>query len=110
MDLHHLRRAGPRRPGVGDLRLRFRELLRAHQPLLTHIGEWLGGRLSGHLTRAVPPVRVLDSLLWCDWWACWQPEGDFRLWIIPDDRDRNEYALTDEGRRLERRLANQHRS
>ncbi len=46
-------------------------------------------------TRPIPPVRVLDNLVWFDWLAVyWE---DFREYVVPNDEG-DHHEVTDLGR------------
>lgn len=90
-------------PGGGDvsaevLLLRFQRLLKENEPHLIRLGDWLNRQLGDRLAGSFSPVRVLDSLLWIDWWACWEKSGYFIKWIVPEDEGRQEYELTCDGK------------
>jgi len=89
--------------GAGDILMRFRRLLKSNLMPLVELGEWLQEHLLSELPEPLPPVRVLDSLLWCDWWAFWR-DGDFKKWVIPRDKNRTDYELTARGKALLARL------
>ena len=81
-------------PDATVLLTRFRELLLSHQRILERLSVWLARQLDN---LPIPPVRVLDSLLWLDWWGCCGPEKYFSNWINPDENRRDHYALTPAG-------------
>lgn len=80
---------------------RFRDSLLQHRRTIEHLSEWLSQRLDG---LQISPVRVLDSLLWIDWWACCRPKGDFTAWIKPEYRQRDHYELTPAGEDVLKKL------
>ena len=81
---------------------RFSRLLNQDLPVLKALGTWLYDRLRDMgLQRAVPPARVLDSLLWCEWIAFDPQSGRFGILVHGDT---NEYRLTPNGEEMERRL------
>jgi hypothetical protein len=74
--------SGPPFFSSAELINRFRLILRAHYGTLSE----LGGRLSiaADLPAPISAVRVLDSLIWFDWWACQNNAEDFGDWVRPD--------------------------
>jgi hypothetical protein len=64
---------------------RFKHLLIENQDLLDRLGALLASRLrvpAGTITT----VRVLDSLLWFDWWAIYRYASDFRRYVAPNSK------------------------
>ena len=72
---------------------KFRNILLDHFDSLNLLGRELSS--VGHLSAEITPVRILDSLLWFDWWAV--STGDFAHWITTDQSPEG-FLLTDRGR------------
>jgi hypothetical protein len=85
---------------------RFQELLRQHLADLTDLGRQLAALLSPALQPPLPPVRVLDSLIWFDWWMSSRYyQGEFKVWLrSPRKKPVMDYEITEEGLRSERAL------
>jgi hypothetical protein len=61
---------------------RFKSILMEHHGTLKNLGERLA--VAAILPAPLPSVRVLDSLIWFDWWACQNYVQDFGSWVQPD--------------------------
>lgn len=73
----------PKRPPKASVLLsRFQRLLVTHHDGLSG----LATKLSRRTSTTVSPVRVLDSVIWFDWWACYTYCPIFRHWVIPSSR------------------------
>jgi hypothetical protein len=69
---------------MADVLTRFQKLLVANFDQLSKLGTLLASRLD--LTEGtITPVRVLDSLIWFDWWAIYQYSSEFRRWLAPNN-------------------------
>jgi hypothetical protein len=77
---------------------RFRAILLEHREVLEELGRWLAARVG---VRTIPAVRVLDSLIWFDWWACEAYAADFEAWITSVVSVTG-YRVTALGRRCEK--------
>jgi hypothetical protein len=74
---------------------RFQAVVAAHVCPLREGGQRVAAAWPQHFPAPIPPVRVLDNVVWFDWLAVyWE---DFREYVVPnDDGDRHE--VTELGR------------
>jgi hypothetical protein len=64
-----------------DLLERFREILLDHLDLLQKLAKRLSSDLDNLVPAPIPPVRVLDGLIWFDWGSYHQTA--FSEWFLP---------------------------
>jgi hypothetical protein len=79
------------------LLLRFQAVVAAHAGTLRELGQRVAAAWPEHFPSSIPPVRVLDNLVWFDWLAAyWE---DFREYVVPND-DSDRHRITDLGQRF----------
>jgi hypothetical protein len=82
---------------MADVLARFQKLLVTNHEQLSQLGELLASRL-GEPEGTISPVRVLDSLVWFDWWAIYQYASDFKRWLAPNNtQGAREHLIREEG-------------
>lgn len=82
---------------MADVLTQFQKIVVANHADLSRLGKLLGSRLDVEES-TISPVRVLDSLIWFDWWAIYQYAADFRRWVAPNNgANPREHLVREEG-------------
>lgn len=81
---------------------RFQAVVVTHAEVLTELGSRVAAAWPECFLAPMPPVRVLDNLIWFDWRLEAYSE-DFREYIVPDG-DGDHHQVTDLGRQFLRRF------
>jgi hypothetical protein len=74
---------------------RFQTVVAAHVEPLREVGRRIATAWPDHFPEPIPPVRVLDNLVWFDWLAVYGQ--DFREYVVPNDEG-GRHEVTDLGR------------
>ncbi len=62
---------------------RFQAIVAAHVGPLREVGQRVAAVWPQHFPAPIPPVRVLDNVVWFDWLAVYGE--DFREYVVPND-------------------------
>ena len=73
---------------------RIQSLLQTYDGGLSAVGLWVQGASGGRLSKPLPPVRILDCLIWFDWWVSDDGSGTFKRWIRVRDSNAGEHDVT----------------